>query len=119
VGERRCRQHTRTTARLRWTSGALPEIRGRAAKSSSFAQGISTVNGVLQVVGYSNILNVGNRAFIWKGGVITDLNSLVSVGGVTLQLAIAINTQGQIVGYATVPLGKRNTEIHGFLLTPN
>src|SRR5262249_41585722 len=33
VGERRCRQHTRTTARLRWTSGALPEIRGRAGVS--------------------------------------------------------------------------------------
>jgi len=49
----------------------------------------------------------------------TDLNSLISVSGVELQQATAINANGQIVGVARVTVGKQNVEVHAFLLTPN
>jgi probable HAF family extracellular repeat protein len=107
--------HSRATL---WQNGATPTDLGSLANnSSSDALGISTVNGVLQVVGW-DYSNRGLRAFLWKNGVMTDLNSLISASGVSLQQAVAINPQGQIVGVASVTVGKQNTEIHGYLLTP-
>ena len=102
---------------LRATSLFVSPAGSLANNSSSDALGISTVNGVLQVVGW-DYSNRGLRAFLWKNGVMTDLNSLISASGVSLQQAVAINPQGQIVGVASVTVGKQNTEIHGYLLTP-
>jgi probable HAF family extracellular repeat protein len=82
------------------------------------AAGLSTVNGVLQVVGSEDILNQGERAVLWQNGVMTDLNTVISASGVTLSGASAINAQGQIAGAASVTVSKNNSEIHGYLLTP-
>ena len=102
-----------------WQSGATPtDLGSLATQSTSEALGINTVNGVLQVVGSVDILNRGERAFVWKNGVMTDLNTLISVSGVALSRAYAINAQGQIAGFALVTVGKKNTELHGYLLTP-
>ena len=47
-----------------------------------------------------------------------DLNTLISASGVALKIAYAINTTGQIVGYAGVKTSNKTSEIHAFLLTP-
>jgi probable HAF family extracellular repeat protein len=102
-----------------WRSGATPtDLGSLATQSTSQASGINTVNGVLQVVGAADILNRGERGFVWKNGVMMDLNTLISASGVTVSGAFAINTQGQIAGRASVTVGKKNTELHGYLLTP-
>lgn len=102
-----------------WKSGATPtDLGSLATQSSSQAQGINTVNGVLQVVGSANILNRGERGFVWKNGVMTDLNTLISASGVTLFGAYAVNAQGQIAGRGTVTVSKNSTALHGYLLTP-
>jgi probable HAF family extracellular repeat protein len=100
-----------------WQSGKTPTDLGAPANSGSAALGISTVNNVLQVVGFVDNHN-GDKAFIWKNGRMTDLNGLISASGVTLTEASAINASGQIVGLARVTIGKQNVEVHGFLLTP-
>jgi probable HAF family extracellular repeat protein len=99
-----------------WLSGSAPTDLGAPAKSSSSASGINTVNGVLQVVGYVD--NNGQYAFLWKNGVMKDLNSLISASGINLQAANAINAHGQIVGYTRVSFGKQGVEMHAFVLTP-
>jgi probable HAF family extracellular repeat protein len=102
-----------------WQGGATPtDLGALATQSTSEAMGINTVNGVLQVVGAADIFNHGERAFVWKNGVMTDLNTLISASGVTVSGAFAINAQGQIAGRGYVTVGKNNTELHGYLLTP-
>jgi uncharacterized membrane protein len=68
----------------------------------------------LQVVG-----TVSNTGFVWKNGAMTDLNSLISDGRVGTQSANAINTRGQIVGVAYIPVGKGEHQLHAYLITPN
>src|SRR5262249_2914191 len=99
-----------------WQNGTSATDLGAPVGPSSWASGISTVNGVLQVVG--GIGGSVGKAFLWKNGALKDLNTLISVTGVTLTEATAINSHGQIVGTARVTVGKNNTELHGFLLTP-
>jgi probable HAF family extracellular repeat protein len=100
-----------------WQGGATPTDLGSLGGGTSDASGINTVSGVLQVVGEASLSNKSNRAFVWKNGAMTNLNTLISASGVTLERANAINAQGQIVGNATVAVS-RSTESHGFLLTP-
>jgi probable HAF family extracellular repeat protein len=101
-----------------WQGGAGPTDLSSLGGGTSHALGINTVNGVLQVVGEASLSNGGIRAFRWKNGVMTNLNTLISASGVTLSGATAINAQGQIVGGASVTVGRNSTEGHGFLLTP-
>ncbi len=79
----------------------------------TFAYGIND-NG--QVVG-SGPVGVGsgaNRAFLYSDGIMTDLNSMVSVPpGWTIQDAMGINASGQIAGTMYDA-----TECHAVLLTP-
>ena len=54
------------------------------------------------------------HAFVWDGGVITDLNDLIGAeSGWILSEATGINTDGQIVG-----VGSLDGERGAFLLTP-
>ena len=70
-----------------WQNGAAPtDLGSLATQSTSEALGINTVNGVLLVVGSVDIFNHGERAFVWKNGLMTDLNTLISVSGATLFL---------------------------------
>jgi probable HAF family extracellular repeat protein len=92
--------------------GTLPGYEGGAAAG---------INNKTQVVGFcgnfygSNLGGPDVRAFIWtKAKGMRDLNSLIpSLSGWRLEIAQAINEQGQITGAGVIG-GQR----HGFLLTP-
>lgn len=101
-----------------WQNGAAPTALRSTTDTGSDAYGISTVNGVLQVVGYASGAHAPDFAFLWKNAVLADLNALISASGVSLKYANGINTSGQIVGSAVVTVSKNNYETHGFLLTP-
>ncbi len=65
------------------------------------------------VVGFANMPQ-GEHAFVFSGGKMKDLNTLIPAGsGWTLNEAFAVNNAGQIVG-----LGVHNGQSRGFLLTP-
>ena len=79
---------------------------------ASFALGI---NNEGQVVGQSNSSFPDSAAFLYSGGAMLDLNSMISPSsGWQLTTATAINDNGQIVGYGTNPSGQTDA----FLLTP-
>ncbi|HHL40450.1 MAG TPA: DUF3466 family protein [Deltaproteobacteria bacterium] len=72
------------------------------------------VNSFGHVVGRSNSSQGWSRAFLYRNGVLYDLNSLIPQGsGWVLQSAFAINDVGYIVG-----TGKVNSRQHAFMLTP-
>ena len=72
------------------------------------------INAAGQVVGQAST-SLGNHAFLWSNGAMTDLNSLIlPTSGWTLQGAYAMNNQGQIVGLGVGPRAAGS----GFLLTP-
>jgi len=87
-------------------------ILGHLGGGASFAYGIDDTG---QVVGYSLTASAQNHAFLYSGGVMTDLNDLIDPGsGWTLVEARALNDSGQIVGYMSHP----NSQAHAYLLTP-
>jgi probable HAF family extracellular repeat protein len=76
----------------------------------------SAITESSQIVGASwTAGNSAEHAFVYAGGVMSDLNNDIgSSSGWTLQDALGINDNGQIVGYGTNPSG----QIDAFLLTP-
>jgi probable HAF family extracellular repeat protein len=55
------------------------------------------------------------RAFVWKQGVMTDLNTLIPANSpLYLMTSFAINDAGEIVGFGMTEGG----DLHGFLATP-
>jgi len=82
--------------------------------------GIATaINNRGEVVGASVSApgpSSGNpRAFVWRNGVMTDLNSLVPTDSpLYLLTAFAVNDSGEIVGFGAA----ENGDLHGFLATP-
>ena len=68
------------------------------------------------VVGTSVDATGGQRAFLWKNGVMSDLNTLIPSGSpfASLWFASAINSRGEIVGYGLTNGG----DVHGFLAVP-
>jgi probable HAF family extracellular repeat protein len=80
--------------------------------SMSLALGI---NDSGEVVGASLDANFSPRAFVWKNGVMTDLNNITRTNsGLYLLLAFSVNSRGEIVGVGATNAG----EIHGFLAIP-
>jgi probable HAF family extracellular repeat protein len=80
--------------------------------SMSLALGI---NDSAEVVGASLDANFSPRAFVWKNGVMTDLNNITRANaGLYLLLAYSVNARGEIVGVGATDAG----EIHGFLAIP-
>ena len=73
------------------------------------------LNDLDQAVGLCSKLSNPNEriAFIWQDGVMTKLNDLVTMEGVFVSVATAINNAGQILGY-----GGANGGSAALLLTP-
>jgi probable HAF family extracellular repeat protein len=75
-----------------------------------------TINNWNEVVGFS-IDGTGSTAFVWKDGVITDLNTLIPAGSkLHLLNAEALNDEGEIVGQACVL--PACTEFHAYRARP-
>ena len=73
-----------------------------------------TLNDRREIVGFMFDANFNSLAFLWKDGVMVDLNDLIPKGSPwMLQYASAINDSGQIAG-----VGLINGETHAFLATP-
>lgn len=75
----------------------------------TFSQG-NAVNGAGQVVGVSGSAG-GNRAFLWQGGVMTDLGVL-GLGTFNNSEAKSVNEAGQVVGVSSTSTTLAN---HAFL----
>jgi len=91
--------------------GALKDL-GTLGGTSSYGFG---VNDAGQVVGsLYNSLTGGGHAFLYSGGQMLDLNSLIAPGsGFALQWATGISDTGYITGFGTTS----NGQTHAFLLT--
>jgi probable HAF family extracellular repeat protein len=84
---------------------------GTLRGTTSLGRGI---NNAGQVVGSSRLANGQERAFLYSGGMMSDLNSLIDpLSGWSLRLAYDINNSGQITG-----LGDIGGQSRAFLLTP-
>jgi len=96
-----------------WQDGVMTDLGTLPGDVDSGALGVS--GG--QVVGASFDASENSRAFLWQNGVMTDLNDLVS-GSPPLFLlqANAINSQGQIAGFA---LRTDTGQVHAFLAAPD
>lgn len=99
-----------------YTDGVMRDLGKLGGHTSSRATGI---NASGEIVGFSSRQQDGypttERAFIYAGGVMSDLNDLAEGAPNWVFLrANAINDCGQIVGSGTTPLGYQ----HAFLLTP-
>ena len=96
-----------------WQKGVMTDLGTLKGDFISGAIGISD-QGV--VVGTSLDSDFNLRAFVWQNGAMTDLNTLVAANPakLKLQLAEAINSRGEIVGFAVNSAG----ETHAYLATP-
>jgi probable HAF family extracellular repeat protein len=74
------------------------------------------INDRTEVVGVSLDSSFNLRAYLWRNGHMTDLNSLIPADSpLALLLACSINSKGEIIGLA---MQKSNGEFHAFLATP-
>lgn len=73
-----------------------------------------TINDSREIVGFMFDSDFNSHAFLWKDGVMVDLNDLIPNGSKwMLQSAAGINASGQIAGQGLI-----NNEVHAFLATP-
>jgi probable HAF family extracellular repeat protein len=73
-----------------------------------------TINDRREMVGFMFDANSNSYAFLWKEGVMVDLNSLIHKPSPwTLQSGASINNSGQIAGTGVI-----NGQVHAFLATP-
>ncbi len=109
--------HNNTTFHpVLWQDGIIADL---GVLAGDLVGGALDVNNRDEVVGASISAPgpaTGNpRAFFWKDGVMTDLNTLVPADSpLYLLTAFAINDSGDIVGFGATSDG----DIHGFLATP-
>jgi probable HAF family extracellular repeat protein len=82
-----------------WSPSGSVQLLGTLGGSAGFAYGI---NGSGQAVGYSYDVAGRQRAFLWTGSMLFDLNTLIDAPGWELTAAYGINDNGQIVGTAEV-----------------
>jgi probable HAF family extracellular repeat protein len=103
---------TGATHAFSWSAGVPRDLGTLPGATSSSALGINSSG---DIVGTS-----GGRAFLYRGGVMYDLNAVISApSDLTLIAARGINTAGQIAGWATGPgVFQLGTVNHGFLLNP-
>ena len=96
------------------TKGSMLDLGVLPGASDSFALGINNVGQVVGGSGYSATNEL--HALVWSPSTgMLDLNNLIPANsGWLLQVANAINDQGQIVGYGTL----NGFQPEAFLLTP-
>jgi probable HAF family extracellular repeat protein len=93
-----------------WQDGTLYDLGSLAGDGNARP---TAINDLGEVVGSSMTASHVQHAFLWDGGVITDLNDLIGAeSGWILSEATGINTAGQIVG-----VGSLDGERSAFLLT--
>jgi probable HAF family extracellular repeat protein len=93
-----------------WEDGMMHDL-GTLGGDSSSANGI---NAAGQIVGNAATALDGGHAFLYSGGTMVDLNSLLPPGtGWVLQDARAINDRGQIAGVGSV-----NGTTRAFVMSP-
>jgi probable HAF family extracellular repeat protein len=92
-----------------WTDLPLP-----VGAIGSHGNGINDQGEVVGTYWTAETYNGAQSAYVYKGGVITDLNTVISAPGWHLESASQINNDGQICGRGTLD-GKQM----GFLLTPH
>lgn len=92
-------------------------IRDLGVLPGDVSSGAKDINNKGQVVGKSCDINMNCRAFLWQNGVMTDLNTLVPGGGVSIFLieATAINSRGQ---FAVFAFDANTGDCCAFLATP-
>lgn len=90
-------------------------MRDLGTLSGDYASLALDINDGGTVVGASLDASFNPRPYVWKKGVMTDLNTLVrGRSALYLLLAEAINNKGEIVGFGATSKG----ELHGFLAIP-
>jgi probable HAF family extracellular repeat protein len=99
-----------------WQDGVISDLGVLPGDSVGFA---GDINGRGEVVGASvtapGPLTGNPRAYIWRNGVMADLNDLVPANSpLYLLTAFSINESGEIVGFGATESG----DLHGFLATP-
>jgi len=100
------------TLAARWTDDATVNTLGTLGGAWSMAWAVNTGG---DIVGSSLVASGEPHAFLWKGGVMQDLNDLVDpASGWVLSAAYGINDAGVIVGD-----GFLNGAPRGFRLTPD
>jgi probable HAF family extracellular repeat protein len=73
-----------------------------------------SINNKTQVVGVSFDASGNKHPYLWKNGVMMNLNTLIPANSPLFLLeALGINDRGQIVGYGQLS----NGDVHAFLLT--
>ncbi|MGE3298774.1 MAG: alginate lyase family protein, partial [Porticoccaceae bacterium] len=94
-----------------WQGGSPLDLGVLGTGNSSDAHGI---NDLGYVVGRSSIDSKGtSHAFLWRNGIMTDLNDLLPDDSPwTLQYAADINNKNQIVGYGLI-----EGQTHAFMMT--
>jgi len=88
-------------------------ILGTLGGRDSIPLGVNTHG---DIVGWSDTKKHGQQAFIFKEGMMSNLNSMADVGRATLRFALDINEDGDIVGFMGIP--RPVSEQRGFLLRP-
>jgi probable HAF family extracellular repeat protein len=97
-----------------WTRDAGMKDLGMLNGDSN--SGALAINDRGEVVGVSNDDKGNFRAFLWRNGLMTDLNTLApSDSPLYLLFALGINNRGEIVGYGATKSG----DVHAFLAMPS
>src|SRR5262249_21897082 len=77
------------------------------------------INAAGQVAGSANTIDEVEDAFLWQGGQMTDLNTVIDPSaGWALTSASAINGNALIIGFGTADVGTINAATPAFLLVP-
>jgi probable HAF family extracellular repeat protein len=100
-----------------WTSQKGMQDLGRLpGDTNSVGLGINDRSEIIgESFGAAGPINGNPRPFLWRNGIMADLNSLVTEDSPLYLLVVsAINNQGEIVGFGVTPAG----DIHAFLATP-
>lgn len=114
---------SRTNHAVLWTHDRtkpldLGTLSGDDLSQDDMSAGLG-LNNLGEVVGASikgDIATGSPRAFLWRNGVMTDLNSLAPDSPVYLLTAFSINDAGEIAGFG---VDTSTGEIHAFLAAPS